>query len=403
MGLIKQIIKSVYDFYNPEINKVQKNSLSFNSDDPPGVWKPLVGMNLLDCIGTQDYYKSFAYACINKKAYNVANANLYLYRQFKSKRTEITEHPFLKLLHSRNSYGQSFKEMLFLASVNCDLKGNAYLLVNRVEFLGKRLPVELVPLPAKFVTPKLNSQNTAVDYYLYEAGGKTLKINPQDIIRFKLPHPESNIYSFAPVSAFNFTLDIEYLQSRYQRRFFDNDGTPGFVISLPKELRDETFERYKKQYKENHAGVDNAKNPLILDSGATVKEISSSQKEMDFINSRKQILEEIMLILDVSKQVMNIFEDSNYNNSRNALMAWIQNSIEPYANMVFNEQLTAFAHDNYDEKLITCMEYEVTDVDLQLKEIDLFAKHGLATKNELRHVRNWDDYNDKRANDLFYK
>ena len=90
MGLIKQIINSVYDFYNPGINKVQKNSLSFNSDDPPGVWKPLVGMNLLDCIGTQDYYKSFAYACINKKAYNVANANLYLYRQFKSKRTEIT-------------------------------------------------------------------------------------------------------------------------------------------------------------------------------------------------------------------------------------------------------------------------------------------------------------------------
>ena len=203
------------------------------------------------------------------------------------------------------------------------------------------------------------------------------------------------------MQAFNFTLDIEYLQSRYQRRFFDNDGTPGFVISLPKELRDETFERYKRQYKENHSGVDNARSPLILDSGATVTEMSRSQKEMDFTTSRKQILEEIMLILDVSKQVMNIFEDSNYSNSRSALMAWISNTIEPYANMIFNEQLTAFAHDNYDEKLITKMEYNVTDVDSQLKEIDLFAKHGLATKNELRRLRNWDDFDDKRANELF--
>jgi len=363
----------------------------------------LVELDMLDRAGTQDFYRSFAYACINKKAYNTANADIYLYRQFKSRRTEITGHPFMKLLSSRNSYGQSFKEMLFLSSVNCDLNGNAYLLVNRVEFLGKRLPVEFVPLPAKYVTPRLDSQNALVDHYLYEAGGATLKVKPADIIKFKIPHPESNIYSFAPVSAFNFTLDIEYLQSRYQRRFFDNDGSPGFVISLPKELRDETFERYKKQYKENHTGVDNARNPLILDSGATVTELGRTQKEMDFTSSRKQILEEIMLVLDVSKQVMNIFEDSNFNNSRNALMTWIKNTIEPYANMVFNEQLTAFVQDNYDEKLITAMEYDVTDVDLQLKEIDLFAKHQLATKNELRRVRNWDDYDDTRANDLFYK
>jgi HK97 family phage portal protein len=401
MGLIKHIIKSLSEYYSPAEGR--KNNITFKSDDPPGVWKPLLGYDLLDRLGTQDYYKSFAYACINKKAYNLANAEIYLYRQFKSKRTEIPEHPFLKLLRSRNSYGQSFKEMLFLASVNCDLNGSAYLLVSKVEFLGRRLPVEFVPLPARFVTPVLDSQNLRVEHFLYESGEKSIKINPADIIRFKLPHPESNIYSIAPVSAFNFTLDIEYLQSRYQRRFFDNDGTPGFVISLPKELRDETFERYKKQYKENYSGVDNARNPLILDSGASVTEISRTQKEMDFTNSRKQILEEIMLILDVSKQVMNIFEDSNYSNSRNALMAWIKNSIEPYANMVFNEQLTAFAHDNYDEKLITKMEYDITDAELQLKEIDLFAQHGLATKNELRRVRNRDDYDDKRANDLFYK
>ena len=110
-----------------------------------------------------------------------------------------------------------------------------------------------------------------------------------------------------------------------------------------------------------------------------------------------------MLILDVSKQVMNIFQDSNYSNSASALMAWIKNTIEPYANMVFNEQLTAFVHDNYDTKLITSMEYEISDVDTQLKEIDLFARHRLATKNELRRIRNWDDFEDKRADELFIK
>lgn len=399
MGIIKKIIESLSP--NSKIRANDKNSVTFNSDDPPGVWKPLLDLDLSDRPGTEDYYKSFAYACINKKAYNLANANIYLYRQFKSRRTEIENHPFLKLINSLNSYGQSFKEMLFLSSVNCDLKGNAYLLINRAELLGSKIPVEFVPLPAKYVTPILDSQNTSVEYYLYEAGSSTLKLKPSDIIRFRLPHPESNIFSFAPVNAFNFTLDIEYLQSRYQRKFFDNDGTPGFVITLPKELRDASFERYKRQYKESHSGVENARSPLILDSSASVTELGRSQREMDFINSRKQILEEIMLILDVSKQVMNIFQDSNYSNSKNALMAWIKNTIEPYSNMVFNQQLTAFVRDNYDTKLITTMEYDVTDTEMQLREIDLFARHKLATKNELRRVRNWDDYDDKRADELF--
>lgn len=401
-GLFKRLVSTALAYYSTPAASPQKHS-TFNSDDVPGVWRPLLGIGLYDLASAKSYYKSFAYACINKKAYNLSKAKIYLYRQFKSKKTEQPpDHPFLKLINAQNGYKQSFREMLFSSAINCDMYGNAYLLVNYIN-MGPfgRLPASFTPLPARYVTPHLDSQNEMIEYYYYTGGGTQKKYMPDEIIRFKVPSPDSNLFGHAPVSAFNFTLDIEYLQSRYQRKFFDNDATPGFVLSAKTNLSDESYARLEAQYNARHAGVDNARRPLITEGDMTVTEVGLDQKEMDFVQSRKQILDEVMLILDVSKQVMHIFEDSNYNNSQNALMSWVKNTLEPYASMVFNEKLTAFVYDNYDKKLITSMEFDLTNDELELREIELFSKEKLATKNELRELRGWDTFDDPRADELF--
>ncbi len=404
------------DAYLPAQNinspDLQQHSEKFNSDDRPALWQPLLSTGLFDHVGTENYYRSFVFAILNKIAMNVAVGKIELYRKFKSKQTKITDHPFLNLLQSRNNIGQSIEQMLYLAVLNAKLFGFGCLLVNRVtsglNFLNN-IPVEFVHLPAKFVQPVYNSDGTNFTSFRFNGsfgvgGVKQFDIPLENIIYFKEMNPLSNLLGYSPIKAFNFTLDIDLMQSSYQYNGMKNDGLPNFVIQLPGKLNDPAYERYKKRYDEIHSGVKNARRPLILDNDAKAQAIHINAKEMDFVNSRKMIVDEILFMLDMPKQVMGQFEGSNYNNSRNALLFWIENTITPYAAIVFNSMLTKFVQDNYDKKLITSIEYPIGDPEIQIKLATQLRNFNIISTNEARQLApsNLEDIDDARADDVFY-
>jgi len=143
-------------------------------------------------------YKSYAYACINARAENVAKAMFYFYNDKTHK--EITNHPFIDLLAKPNKYNQSFKEILHKISTSLDLYGNAYLYVSRGI---RKVPVSLYFLPSKMVVPVLNQNLTAIDSYDYLIANKKLSYKPADIIHFSIPDPDNNLLGKATVSSFN--------------------------------------------------------------------------------------------------------------------------------------------------------------------------------------------------------
>ncbi len=385
MGLFKEILRTVLDYSdkNTESKHGTFTPNAFHSGDLAKTWSPIIGSGLLDLPASQNYYRSFARACINRKAMNLSKGQIYIYRQFKSKKTEIKEHPFISLMNTQNSYGQSFKEMLYISEVNLALHGTAYLKVNSIQTgltaLGNKgkTPVELIPIAAKYVTPIYNKANTAVQYYRYGSEN----ILPEDIIRFKIPDPDNNLEGNAPVKSFNFTLDLEYLMSRSRRMFFKNNARPTLAIEMPGELDEDSADLKRENLDKNHAGVDNDGRIIIVENGAKVQALNTASRELDYANSRDQILAEIMLILDVNAQVMGIYKDSNYNNSINAQRGWITQVLAPYADMVFNEPLKAFARKYYDPKLITVMEHAAEyDPETQLQRLEFYAKEKIVKK-----------------------
>lgn len=243
------------------------------------------------------------------------------------------------------------------------------------------------------VKPVFDSQNSMITHYKYN----NQRLETEEIIRFRVPNPMSNLLPNPPVEAFNFTLDIDYFSARARRKFFDHDARPTLAVTFPNDLG-EDFDRYEQTFNGKHAGQEYNGRAVIVDQGGKVEPLNANPRELDYVNSREQILQEIELILDVNDQVMGRFKDSNYNNSRNAINSWLTNSIQPYADMTFNEPLNKFVYDYYDPRLITVMEYDVVDPDYNLK---LFDTGGPITDNEKRRLLNWDDYDDPRADQLY--
>lgn len=389
MNLITTIAKSVLNYYSREDDtknasqQPQKND--FTGDNYNGEWsnledlwyQPIKGLGIFDRAGTANKYKSFAYSAINKRAFAVAKADCFVYKEFRSKKTEQKNHPFLNVLKNNNSYNQTGKEILYLTSVALDLFPDVYWHVIKTQTPIGVIVNEIIFLIPKYVEPVLNKDQTLIEFYKYGS----LKIPAGDVIHFKRPNPYNNLYGFAPADAFNFTLDIEYLQGQTSKAMFNNNANLEGVMLFPTKLSDNNKAKIKSDLKGDHAGADKAGGTLFLDNGADYKRIQATPKEMDYKESRLQIRDEILVILDVPKTVMNITDDVNYSNGLSALRSFIENSIQPFAEVVIESKINSYFRNIYGERFLFKMEWDFkTDRELQLKTLDLYLRHNLIKK-----------------------
>ncbi|MCX6163212.1 MAG: phage portal protein [Ignavibacteriae bacterium] len=337
--------------------------------------------------GTPDKYKSFAYACINARAENIAKAKIFLFRRDAESGTaeEVREHPFLDLIHTPNRKKQTFPEILLKISASLDLYGNAYLYAHR-GVRGK--PVSLYYLPAKNVRINLNRAFTEVESYEYTAGGNSVKYKSDDIIHFMIPDPDSNIEGKSIISAFNYTLDIDYYQNLYQRSFYLYDASVGMILEPDPQLNDAEIAKMREQLRDRYEGPSNAGRTLILGKGIKANAYRNSPKDVEIIPSRKLIREEILTMFRVPKTILGITDEVNRANARESLKTFNDYVIKPFAKICIESKLNLFLAENYSDKnLYINMEYEFEiDRELQLQAYDIYRKYDIVSNDEIREI-----------------
>jgi len=207
-------------------------------------------------------YKSYAYACINARAENIAKAKVYLYNA--ETKTEIPKHPFLDLIVKPNKQNQTFKEILHKISSSLDLYGNSYVFIQRGV---RKAPIGLYFLPSNMVNPVYNGQQTEIINYEYIVNGQKSIYKTEDIIHFTIPDPDNNLLGKSTISAFNFSLDIDYYQNLYQRNYYLNDAALGLIIETENQMDDNDVERLKSEIQNQYEGSGNVGRTLLLQGG----------------------------------------------------------------------------------------------------------------------------------------
>ena len=335
-----------------------------------------------------DVYKSFAYACINARAENICKAKLYLY----SNGSELNEHPVLDLIKKSNKRNQTFTEMLFKIAASLDLYGNAYLYIQRTK---RGFPSSLFHIPSNNIQINLNSGFTEIENYSYTSNYGTVIYPKKNIIHFLIPDPDNSFEGKPTIDGFNMTLEIDYLQNLYQRNFYRNGAAPGLVIELDRELMDTEFERFREKFRGLYEGNQNTGKTLFLDGGAKAKPIQSYPKDVEILQSRVWIRDEIMSIFRVPKIILGVTTDVNRANAVQQLRTFNDNVIKPFAKLTIESKLNSFLQENYPaEDLKITMEYDFeNERELQLKAYDLYMKYKIATREEVREMEGFSSNN----------
>lgn len=338
-------------------------------------------------------YNSWVYTCVNAIAEQVSSIKLHLYKKkYTQKGVEITEifdHEALSLLHEVNNFMTSY-QLLEITQVYLELTGEAYWCIIRGAG-GK--PQQLWPLRPDWVYIN-TSKSDFIESYSYGANGandpNSVKIPKTDVIPFKYLNPTNPYRGRGAVQAAAMAVDTDTFSAEWNRNFFFNSAVPYLILRTKKKPKKEEVDRFMASWQAKFQGKANShKIAMLTGEWEDPFVFGDKFKDMDFIEQRKLMRDEILAMFRVGKSTLNLTEDVNRANAFASNRNFLETVITPKM-----RRLVAHLNEFYiksswpDEDIFFDFEDPApADVELNLKIYESGKGYWL-TPNEIREKEN---------------
>lgn len=214
------------------------------------------------------------------------------------------------------------------------------------------------------------------------------------VSQMKLFHPTDYYYGMSPLEAALSSMDQNNHASRWNLGLLQNSATPSGVLQVVKtdsnpnaSLTNEQYAKLKSEFYENYTGSRNSGKPMILEGGLDWKQISLTQKDMEFLNNKKLTAQEIAMVYGVPPMMLGL-GDMTYANYEEARLSFYEETVLPIMDFLrdhLNKNLSPLFGDSL------YLDYDRDDIE------------ALAIKKEKRRTSlvsaNWLTVNEKRTAD----
>lgn len=245
---------------------------------------------------------------IHKIAEDVSSAEWGLYKKLgDGEKERIDEHPLIDMMLKPNPLPESsWFSLLYMTEVYMYIAGEAFWVIERS---GLNQISEMWIIPPDWVasTPSLGK-----DYYEVQTlEGQRMKIDTVDMIYFKEPNLKSPYgRGRGRATAIGDEVETDEYMAKWSKNFFFNDAKPPFVITAPGASKTDA-DRMQESWMQRFAGIKNAHKPAVLPFDGKIQELGKSQRDMDFVESRKFLRDQANQHFRVPPELMGIIENSN--------------------------------------------------------------------------------------------
>jgi HK97 family phage portal protein len=332
----------------------------------------------------------WVYSCVTMISSAVANVEWCLYNKINGEVEEIESHRILDLLNNQVNPNMSSRDFFDLWATYLALNGKFFAV-----FDSPINPTIVEPLITYFVKP-IPDLKDFISGVNYDINGISTDYSKNLVLWSKFNDPLDLYEGLSPIKALARVLDTENSAIDWNKTSLDNSGVPpgALVVESPTEQQ---IKGIREKWKENYAGKQNVRMPLILDSEkAKYIPFGVNQIEMDFILQRKINRVEICSGFGVPGQVVGDPEGQTYSNYSEALEAFWKNTVIPkYLNhikSILNLQLLPkflgtqnmyIDYDLDDVEVLSENQNEITDRVLNMYNNDFI------TLNEGRERLGW--------------
>lgn len=264
---------------------------------------------------------SAVWACVRILSETVGTLPIHLYKRTSSGREREDLHPCNLIIQTPNGYSNRFDLMHHLM-VSVALWGNGYARVFRDKF---HRPERLKFYHPANVEPVLNDN----DVLFYRIGSTGEMLDSDDMIHLR--GLSTNGYKGkSPIAVHRDNLSLTMATQIYGEKFFNQGGNMSGVFKYPSTLKDEQYNRLRKQLIESTTGLHNAHVPMLLEGGMDYERISIPPEDAQFISTRKFQKTEIATIYGIPPHMIADLDRATNNNIEHQGMEFVQYCLLPY-------------------------------------------------------------------------
>lgn len=206
----------------------------------------------------------------------------------------------------------TFAELVYLLVTHVRFTGNAYLLKDETLPGGVR-PKRLIPINPKRVEIVLKKDGMLAGYRV-KGNGVDVPVEVEDMIHFRRPHPNNDIYGIGDLEPMQPELADKIHGDAWREGFWKNGAAPSVLMTFktPGTLSQEEFDLLKAKWLKEYSGERNAGKPAWLTGDWSVQKLGLAPDEMKAIESSKLATETIFTAHGVPLSVAGIRDAANY-------------------------------------------------------------------------------------------
>ena len=177
--------------------------------------------------------------------------------------------------------------------------------------------------------------------YRIRGAADTVILNRSDVLH--VPGPSTDGYIGMSLLAYaSSTIRLGSTYDKFGQKFYENGATPTGVFEIDNFLKDEAYNRLKKDLAERYTGLMNAGRPMLLEDGLKYKTLTINPIDAELLNSRKFQVEDICRFFRVQPHLVQHLEKSTNNNIEQQSLEFVMYTMLPHFKRVeenINSQL----------------------------------------------------------------
>lgn len=245
---------------------------------------------------------------------------------------------------------------------------------------------------------------TVIKYIQRVAGQEPITFNPDEIIHWRLDTSTQNaLLGVSPIEAIVLDGQAEIAAQSSNLVFYENNSVPAHLMIVEEDLSKEQYEELQKTIEQKYKGTKNAFKSGIIPFVKDIKTITPSQKDMQFIESRKFTTKKIVVAFGVDAFLLGYTDDTKYSNAAIIYKAFYEDTIRPeeveFEDMV-NKHLLPKLGITGIKFVIELSNYEDEKAVAEMTRADVLA--GILTINEARAQRGLEPSENELANELMF-
>lgn len=316
----------------------------------------------------------------------------------KEKKIWVDNHPVLDLFQ-RPNFDITWYEFIYGLVSFTIITGDGYIVASgkpqtppKELYIYPSQAVTLVPDKDGYVQTMQPTLYWGSDLYLRNEINKQLRYfnrqNTAEMWHIKHFNPttiQGNVYGMSPLNPVYYEIEQHMAANRHNLSALKRGVTPGGVFSIDPPIDDDQYSRLVQHMEKTHAGESNAGRSMFLNAG--IKNVSQgmSNKDMDFLELKKEVKNTIYQDLKIPLALVNT-DSMTLDNFTQATLSFYDHAVLPTANRIFSE-LTNFLmprygdNDNliisYDQGDITALEPRRNAQMKVLKDLEIFTINQL--------------------------